>query len=283
MSDASGMLYVVATPIGNLDDLSPRATATLIAVDLILAEDTRHSGRLLRRLGAGGAILSLHEHNEDQRIADVLQRLQQGQSIALISDAGTPLVSDPGFRLVRAIGEAGYGLVPVPGACAAIAALSVAGLPSDRFAFEGFVANRAGARRERLQQLAADARTLIFYESPHRIAAFLQDLCVAFGGERRGFVARELTKLHETGYRGTLDELSALAREDPNFSRGELVIVVAGVTSAPAADQADLDATLAVLLEEMPAKQAARVAARLLGIGRNEAYRRTLELKADKA
>jgi 16S rRNA (cytidine1402-2'-O)-methyltransferase len=267
VSDASGMLYVVATPIGNLDDLSPRATATLIAADLILAEDTRHSGRLLRRLGAGGAILSLHEHNEDQRI----------------SDAGTPLVSDPGFRLVRAIGEAGYGLVPVPGACAAIAALSVAGLPSDRFAFEGFVANRAGARRERLQQLAADARTLIFYESPHRIAAFLQDLCVAFGGERRGFVARELTKLHETSYRGTLDELSALARDDPNFSRGELVIVVAGVTSAPAADQADLDATLAVLLEEMPAKQAARVAARLLGIGRNEAYRRTLELKADKA
>ncbi len=277
------MLYVVATPIGNLDDLSPRAAAALTGADLVLAEDTRHSGRLLRRLGAQGAVLSLHEHNEAQRVDEVLQRLQQGQTIALISDAGTPLVSDPGFRLVRAVADAGCRLVPVPGACAAIAALSIAGLPSDRFAFEGFVAKRAAARRERLQRLATDERTLIFYEAPHRIAAFLQELSAAFGGDRRGFVGRELTKLHETVYRGTLDQLSALAQGDPNFCRGEIVVVVAGAAAAPTADQAELDAMLVVLLEEMPARQAARVAARLLGVGRNEAYRRMLELGANKA
>lgn len=281
MSDKTGMLYVVATPIGNLDDLSPRAARLLADVDVVLAEDTRHSGRLLRRLGARGRMLSLHEHNETARIGDVLERLERGESIALISDAGTPLVSDPGYRVVRAVGDAGYTLIPVPGACAAIAALSVAGLPSDRFVFEGFMPNRPSARRERLSRLATDERTLIFYEAPHRIAAFLDDLCAVLGGERRGFVAREMTKLHESGYRDSLEALSAAAQTDPDFARGELVVVVEGAGPAPAASEPELDAMLRLLLEEMPARQAARVAARLLGVGRNEAYRRTLELGAD--
>ncbi len=283
MSDIRGMLYVVATPIGNLDDLSPRAARVLNDADVVLAEDTRHSGRLLKRIGSAAKLRSLHEHNEARRIDEVLALLAAGQTVALVSDAGTPLVSDPGFRLVRAAGEAGCALVPVPGPCAAIAALSVAGLASDRFAFEGFLPSRQSARRQQLGRLAADPRTLIFYEAPHRIAACLEDLVAVFGACRRGFVGRELTKVHETGYRGTLADLAARARDDSNMARGELVIVVEGAPEPAAAARADLDATLRVLLQEMSVKQAARLASALLGLARNETYRRALELAAEEA
>jgi 16S rRNA (cytidine1402-2'-O)-methyltransferase len=248
---APGTLFVVATPIGNRGDLTERARETLASVDLIAAEDTRHTGRLLAQLGIGTALLALHEHNEAARAEELVARLRQGARIALVSDAGTPLISDPGFRLVAAAAAAGVAVVPIPGACAAVAALSVAGLPTDRFVFEGFLPARAGARRTRLSALAAETRTLVFYEAPHRISETLADLAVAFGAARDAVLARELTKLHETVYRGSLGELAERAAADSNMARGEAVLVVAGAAehAAPgAADVERLDRLLAGLL-----------------------------------
>lgn len=277
-----GVLYVVATPIGNLSDLSPRAQEVLGSVDLIAAEDTRHTGTLLKAFGIGvRALIALHEHNERTRAAELVQRLQAGQSIALVSDAGTPLISDPGFDLVRAAAEQNIVIVVVPGPCAAIAALSIAGMPTDRFAFEGFLPAKAQARRERLNVLKQELRTLIFYEAPHRSSEVLADMSAIFGPERRALLARELTKLHETSYRGTLAELAERARHDADMSRGEIVLVVAGA-AVESTTPADVERVLRVLLEELSPAQAAKLAARLTGAKRAELYDLAMELGGER-
>lgn len=268
-----GRLWVVATPIGNLDDLSPRAAEVLRAVAIVAAEDTRHSAPLLARVGSRARMLALHEHNEREQVERVVAQLREGHDVALVADAGTPLVSDPGFRLVRAAREAGIEVSPVPGPCAAIAALSVAGLPSDRFVFEGFLPAKAAARGERLQALAAETRTLIFYESSHRIADMLDDCVTVFGDARAAVVARELTKLFETVLSAPLGELAARVHADANQQRGEFVVLVGG------ADGADADARLAegrrvfaLLRDELPPARAAKLAAAITGAPRKALY-----------
>ncbi|HXW09312.1 MAG TPA: 16S rRNA (cytidine(1402)-2'-O)-methyltransferase [Steroidobacteraceae bacterium] len=281
----AGTLFVVATPIGNLQDLSPRAAACLRDADLLLAEDTRHTRQLLEACGISrsGALESLHEHNERQRVPALLARLQHGESVALVTDAGTPLMSDPGATLVSAAADAGLAVVAVPGACAAIAALSIAGLPTDRFAFEGFLPAKTGARREVLQRLSSEPRTLVFYEAPHRLVDTLRDLADVFGGERKGVVARELTKRFESTYRGTLADLAQRSSADADMTRGELVILVTG--APPASDDADAsreaERVLRALLAELPVSQAARLAAELTGRSRSELYERALALKGE--
>jgi 16S rRNA (cytidine1402-2'-O)-methyltransferase len=288
-NEGAGRLYVVATPIGNLGDFSPRARATLETCSLIAAEDTRHTGTLLKAFGIVTPLLSLHEHNEAARTPELLERMLRGAAIALVSDAGTPAISDPGFELVRAAAAAGLEIIAVPGPCAAVAALSVGALPTDRFCFEGFLPARAAARRARLQQLGAEPRTLVFYESPHRVRDTLADCAAAFGATRPATVARELSKLHETTYRGTLDELAARAAGDADFTRGELVLLVGGAPAAAAgmggADghAGELDRVLKVLLVELPLKQAAQLAAKLVGVRDNESYKRALRLKGEGA
>lgn len=277
---AGGVLYVVATPIGNVGDLSPRARETLAGVAVVAAEDTRHTGQLLRLLGISRPLVALHEHNERASAPKLVERLVAGESVALVSDAGTPLFSDPGFHLVRAARAAGIAVLPIPGPCAAVAALSVAGLPTDRFCFEGFLPARAGLRRARLAALAAEPRTLVFYEAPHRIRDLVADLVECFGAAREAALARELTKVHEAHYRGTLAELAAALEADANATRGEHVLVVAGNTAAPAAAEGDalLERTLGALLAELPVSQAADLAARICLVPRNRAYARALEL-----
>jgi len=268
----------VATPIGNLGDLAPRVREVLSAVALVAAEDTRRTGRLLRSLGLARPMVSLHEHNERRRVEPLLDRLRRGEHLALVSDAGTPLVSDPGLPLVRAAIEAGFTVRGVPGPCAAIAALAVAGLPTDRFVFEGFLPAKQAARLARLGEIARDPRTLVFYEAPQRLGASLADMAATLGGARRGVVARELTKLHESVYRGTLAELSQAALDDADMSRGEIVVVVEG---APATDASaeEVDRVLRVLLEHLSPSRAAAVAARLTGAGRSECYARAMKLR----
>jgi 16S rRNA (cytidine1402-2'-O)-methyltransferase len=282
---AWGRLYVVATPIGNLGDLSARARDTLASCSLVAAEDTRRTGTLLNAFGVAKPLLSLHEHNEGQRAAELIEKMRGGASVALVSDAGTPGINDPGFELTRACAAAGIEVIAIPGPCALIAALSIAGLPTDRFCFEGFLPARTAARRTRLGQLALETRTLVFYEAPHRVREALEDCAQSFGGERPAAVARELTKLHETLYRGTLSELLSRACAEPDFVRGEIVLVIAGASAAAVAEAgADghggaLDRVLAPLLEELPLKQAAHLAARITAVRDNEAYRRALVLK----
>ena len=273
----AGVLYVVATPIGNLGDISARSREILAGVSVVAAEDTRHSGHLLRELGLERPLVSLHEHNERARSSELVARLQAGESIALVCDAGTPLVSDPGFLLVRAALDAGIAVSPIPGACAAIAAISASGLPGERFCFEGFLPARAVARRRRLAQLAQETRTLVIYEAPHRIAECLVDLAAACGGLRRACVAREITKRFESFYRGSLAELAARAATDEDMRRGECVVIVEGALEA-APEAARLDEALAVLLEFLPASAAAAAAAKLTGVRRNDAYARALEI-----
>ena len=276
----SGTLYIVATPIGNLDDLTPRARQTLAEVDLVAAEDTRHTGRLLSHIGVQTRQMALHDHNEELATERILGVLHEGQDVALVSDAGTPLVSDPGYRVVRAAHEAGITVSPLPGACAAIAALSFAGLPSDRFCFEGFLPSKQNARRSALAAVASETRTLVFYESVHRIAETLADMANAFGAERDAFIGRELTKLHEQGVRGTLGRLRDRVADGDIVSKGEFVIVVAG--AEPSAIEAhDADALLKELAAVLPAKTAAAVAANVTGARRNEMYKRILELAAN--
>ncbi len=279
-NSGAGRLYVVATPIGNLGDLSPRACEVLRSAALIAAEDTRHSAALLRHFGIQTPLVSFHDHNDRRRTPQLVTRLEAGESIALISDAGTPAISDPGFELVAAAAAAGVEIVAVPGPCALVAALAVAALPTDRFCFEGFLPARGSARRARLEALRSEARSIVLYESPHRIGETLADCRDCFGLERRASVARELTKLHETVYRGSLGELAARAASDPDFVRGEIVIVLAGAPPRAAdAGAAELERVLGVLLAELPLKQAARLAAQLLGVRDNEAYKRALQLK----
>lgn len=283
MAERPGVLYVVATPIGNLEDMSPRARQVLAEVALIAAEDTRHSGQLLAHFGIHTPMISLHDHNEAGRVPQLIDKLQQGQSIALISDAGTPLISDPGFEMVRAVQAAGLRVSPLPGPCALVAALSASGLPTDHFVFEGFLPVKAAARRQRVAELAHEPRTLVFYESVHRLEESLQDMQTAFGTERHAVLARELTKLHESLRSGTLAELCAWARQDPAAGKGEVVLLVAGaeaVTSS--AVGVEPDALLEILLEELPLKQAVALAARITGAGRNELYKRALEISGQK-
>jgi 16S rRNA (cytidine1402-2'-O)-methyltransferase len=270
-----GTLHVVATPIGNLEDLSPRARATLATVQLVAAEDTRHTGQLLTRLGIRAPLLSLHEHNEAGRVEQVLSLLRGGQHVALVSDAGTPLISDPGYRLVAAVAAAGLPITALPGPSAVLAALQVAGLPTDRFFFEGFLPQREGPRRARLAELRDRGETLVFFTGIHRLVASLRDMAATLGEERPVVVARELTKLHETIYRGTLAELAARLADDADASRGEVVIVVGGAPVV-AADHAAALRIARLLAEELPAAQAAALAARITGLGRRDIYRALL-------
>jgi 16S rRNA (cytidine1402-2'-O)-methyltransferase len=267
-----GCLWVVATPIGHRDDLSARAIETLRAVAVIAAEDTRHSRPLLLHHGVATPLVALHDHNEREVVDALVARLQAGESVALISDAGTPLISDPGFRLVRAARAAGIRCAPVPGACAAIAALSVAGLPSDRFVFEGFLPPKAAARRSRLQELAGEPRTLIFYESSHRVAESLADMRDVFGAEREAVLARELTKLFETVLGEPLAELAAHVAADPDQQRGEHVIVVAGRGEEADAKLAEGRRVFAILRDELPPAKAAKLAAAISGAPRKLLY-----------
>jgi 16S rRNA (cytidine1402-2'-O)-methyltransferase len=268
----AGTLHVIATPIGNLADLSPRAKKQLAEADAVCAEDTRHTRALLAAFGFERPLVALHEHNEDAQAQVIVARLQAGETLALVSDAGTPLVSDPGYRLVRAVRAAGLTVSPVPGPCAAIAALSVAGLPSDRFCFEGFLPAKTGARRERLRMLAREPRTLVFYETGHRIEESLEDFVEAFGAGREAVLARELTKLFETVLGDTLAQLLARVRADANQRKGEFVLVVRGSEDDAAAVLVEGKRVYAKLAEHMKPSQAAKLAAELSGAPRKALY-----------
>ncbi|MEQ8232031.1 MAG: 16S rRNA (cytidine(1402)-2'-O)-methyltransferase [Gammaproteobacteria bacterium] len=279
MSIERPALYVVATPIGNLADLSPRAAAVLAGVDRILCEDTRHSRRLLEHCAIATPLEPLHEHNERRRAGELVARMvAQGAAFALVSDAGTPLISDPGYVLVASAHEAGIPVRVVPGPCALVAALSISGLPTDRFVFEGFLPSAAGARDARLGALAVETRTLVFYEAPHRLRATLQALLAVFGEARPAAVARELTKRYETLYRGTLGELAGQLDEDAWATRGEMVVMVAGAPAQAARADGELDRVLRVLLAETDRRTAVRLATALTGGRRNAIYKRALEL-----
>lgn len=281
--DGAGVLYVVATPIGNLEDLSPRAQRVMTEVQLIAAEDTRHTGALLAHFGIRTPLLSLHDHNEAERAPQLLQRLLVGESVALISDAGTPLISDPGFDLVRAACAADVTVTPIPGPSALVAALSVSGLPTDRFVFEGFLPAKSAARRSRLVELAAETRTLVFYEAVHRLQASLTDMLRVFGADRKAVIARELTKLHEAVSHGTLSELGAFLDANAGALKGETVVLVAGAdvthTSVASIESEQL---LRILLHELPIKQAAGLAARISGDKKNKLYKKALEIAGRK-
>ena len=268
----AGTLYVVATPIGHLGDLSVRALETLRTVDAICAEDTRHTRQLLSHFGVERPLMALHEHNEDAQAASLVRRLLEGESLALVSDAGTPLVSDPGYRLVRAARAAGLRVSPVPGACAAIAALSVAGLPSDRFVFEGFLPAKGAARRDRLARLVPEPRTLLFYESGHRIEESLADMAAAFGPERPAVLARELTKLFETVLGETLGELVEQVGADANQRKGEFVVMVQGAGEDADARVTEGRRVYATLSAHLPPSTAAKLAAELTGAPRKALY-----------
>jgi 16S rRNA (cytidine1402-2'-O)-methyltransferase len=274
----SGTLYVVATPIGNLEDLTSRARQVLAEVDLVAAEDTRHTGRLLSTIGAKPALLALHDHNEEQACANVMEALRGGRDVALVSDAGTPLISDPGYRLVRAAHADNVRVVPIPGASAATAALSAAGLATDRFCFEGFPPAKRAARRKWLAALASEPRTIVFYESVHRIADCLADMVDVFGANREAFMGRELTKLHEQCVQAALGELQQRIDSGEIPRKGEFVIAVAGadIDAAPAFD---VDRMLALLGESLGLKDASRIAAELTGLKKNALYDRLIELK----
>jgi len=269
---------MVATPIGNLGDITPRAIETLNAVELIAAEDTRHSQRLLSHLGVSTRMQAYHEHNEEYQTERLIERLQQGDSIALISDAGTPLVSDPGYRLVEQAHLHGIKVVPIPGACAAIAAMSAAGLPSDRFSFEGFPPAKQAARLNYLQALKEESRTMVFYISCHRVIETLKDMKEVFGEQRLATFAREVTKTFETIRKARLDELCSWVAADEMQRKGEIVLVVAGSVKDKSAHPMR-DEILAALVDELPVKQAAKLASRITGINKNELYEAALQLK----
>lgn len=275
-SNKPGVLYIVATPIGNLGDLSRRAGEILAAVDLILAEDTRHSRKLLKGMNIKTPVRAFHKDNETKATAQAIARLAAGAEVALVADAGTPLISDPGFKLVRQAHEKGITVSPIPGPAALIAALSASGIAPDRFLFEGFAPEKPVARRKRLQALADESRTLIFYEAPHRITAFLDDAIAVFSGDREASIARELTKKFETIRRGELADLKAWIEQEPNQRRGEFVVVIAGNKKKGASN---LEAMLTVLLKSLPLKQSAQIAAELSGGNKNEIYKLALSLQ----
>lgn len=275
----AGTLFVVATPIGNLGDMVPRAIEILQTVDLIAAEDTRRSSQLLKHFNVDTELISYHDHSSQDRLDRVLEALEGGDDVALISDAGTPLISDPGYRLVRRALDLDCTVSPVPGPCAAMAALSVAGLPSDRFAFEGFLPARGSQRKKALQGLVKESRTLIFYEAPHRIQDTITDLCEVFGGEREAVLARELTKTYETILTASLHELNDQVKADANQQRGEIVLLVNGYSGEKQTDEeADQERILKILLKGMSVKQAANMAAQITGGSKNKLYQQALAL-----
>ncbi len=277
----SAQLFVVATPIGHLDDMTFRAIDTLKSVSVIAAEDTRTSAQLLKHFNISTPLTACHDHNESNKIDILVQRLLKGENIALISDAGTPLISDPGFKLVRAAQEHGIRVIPVPGACAAIAALSSVGLPSDRFSFEGFLSSKATQRLAQLEKLKDETQTLIFYEAPHRILDCVKNMAEVFGADRPVGFAREITKTFETIRKMTLGELVQFIESDHNQQKGEIVLVVGGATQEKDMEQEKLDQLLKRLLQDLSVKAASQLAADLTGIKKKIAYQRALELTAD--
>jgi 16S rRNA (cytidine1402-2'-O)-methyltransferase len=277
-ASATGILYIVATPIGNLGDMTDRAKEILRSVDVVAAEDTRHSGRLLQHFGINTRMSSYHDFSDEARVTGFLGLLYEGQSIALISDAGTPLISDPGYRLVMRAREMGIRVVPIPGACALTAALSAAGMPSDRFVFEGFPVARRAARLKQFESLSSETRTLIFYESPHRILESLDDMSSAFGVEREAVLCRELTKTFETIHGDRLGILQSWLREDSNRQRGEFVVLVRGAEQQFSGDcSTEGNRVLDILLSELSVKQAASLAARITGVKKKLLYQRALQ------
>lgn len=278
-----GTLYVVATPIGNLKDMTYRAVEVLKSVDRIAAEDTRHAGPLLKHFSINKPSLSMHEFNERERLSVVIDYLEAGENIALISDAGTPLISDPGFHLVREAKARGVKVVPIPGACAAVAALSCGGLPTDRFVFEGFLPAKAEARRNRLKALLHETRTIIFYEAPHRLLATLQDMALVYGEDRSAVVAREMTKLYESILTNPLAELVEFYAENENKQKGEIVILVEGIDEEQSESKEVVpEEVLEVLLEELPVKQAVALASKITGERKNVLYDLALEKKGNQ-
>ena len=280
---SKGTLFVVATPIGNLDDLSPRARETLEQVELVAAEDTRVTGRLLSNFGISARMMALFDHNEEKTVSELIKALDSGNSVALVSDAGTPLISDPGFRLVRAAHGAGITVSPVPGPSSAVAALSVSGLASDRFVFEGFLPPRRAARKRRLAELKSERRTLLFFESVHRVGETLVDLVEVFGPGRQGFIGRELSKLYEQCVAAPLVELAGLITDGDIPRKGEFVVGVAGETPETSGDMEMSDALLRELAAVLPGKQAVDIVARVTGNSRNRVYRQMLVLKNEKS
>lgn len=277
-----GTLYIVATPIGNLDDLSARASNVLAKVDVIAAEDTRHSGRLLQHLGLQKRLIALHDHNEKIRTGSLLDELAAGRSVALVSDAGTPLISDPGYVLVREARKRGFVVSPIPGPCALVTALSAAGLPTNRFLFVGFLPAKRSGRRATLEELHKESATLVFYESPHRILDAMRDIAGVLGETRDIVLGRELTKTFETFYSGEVSQVLAALESDPHGTKGEFVVMVHGARVAgddEGAEAVDVDRLLGLLLAELPVKKVARMAAELTGRSKNELYQRALELK----
>lgn len=274
-----GELYVVATPIGNLGDMVPRAVDVLHAVDVIAAEDTRHSGRLLSHLGIKTSLISYHDYSDERQVAKIIELLGQGKSVALISDAGTPLISDPGYKLVRAVRQHGFRVVPIPGPCALVTAICASGLPSDRFTFEGFPPAKSSARIKTFKGLVAELRTLVFYESPHRIVQALEDMVEVFGGNREIVMARELTKTYETFLTGTLAEVYQKVVADPNQQKGEIVLILKGAEGIAEPDNAEQQRVLSLLMDELPLKQAATLAAKITGGQKNALYQLALSLK----
>lgn len=278
----SGVLYIVATPIGNLEDITVRAEKVLASVDFVAAEDTRHSGRLLQALTINKPMVALHDHNERDRAESVLDRIVAGENAALVSDAGTPLISDPGYVLVRRARERGLRVIPVPGACALVAALSVAGLPTDRFIFVGFLPAKRSGRQAVLDGLKSETATLVFYESPHRIIDMVDDVANVLGAEREMAVMRELTKTFETFYGGGARDVHQQLVGDANATKGEFVVMVRGAEVVPEQlPGVDVDKMLQLLCGELPVKKAARIGAELTGMSRNELYQRALELKQE--
>ncbi|WOX06449.1 16S rRNA (cytidine(1402)-2'-O)-methyltransferase [Microbulbifer pacificus] len=274
------VLYIVATPIGNLADMVPRAVEVLQSADLVAAEDTRHSQRLFSHFSIDSPLVAYHDHSDDQRTEKILERLQQGQTVALISDAGTPLISDPGYRLVREARERGFAVVPIPGPCAFVAALSAAGLPSDRFTFEGFLPAKSLAREKALQALVGETRTMVFYEAPHRVLDTLEAMRQSFGDTREAVIARELTKAFETIHLLPLAELVEWVRADSNQQRGEIVLLVRGADEARASElDAESERVMNLLLAELPPKRAAAVAAEITGVNKKLLYNWSLEQK----
>lgn len=278
---SASTLYIVPTPIGNLGDITQRALAVLASVDLIAAEDTRHTGLLLQHFAINARLFALHDHNEQQKADVLLAKLQSGQSIALVSDAGTPLINDPGYHLVRRCREEGVRVVPLPGACAAITALSASGLASDRFCYEGFLPAKTKGRKDKLRELGEETRTLIFYESTHRLLDSLQDISEVLGAERYVVLAREITKTWESIHGAPVGELLAWVKEDENRRKGEMVLIVEGHQVDDSALSAEALRTLALLRAELPLKKAAALAAEIHGVKKNALYRYGLEQEGD--
>jgi len=277
MTSNSGVLYIVATPIGNLSDISERAKQILDSVASIAAEDTRHTGRLLQHLGITNKLVSLHDHNERQKASYFVDKLLKGDDIALVSDAGTPLISDPGYFLVREVRAAGLKVVPIPGACALVAALSASGLATDRFVFEGFLPAKSTARQKQLELLNNEARTMVFYESTHRIAHSLKDMSAIFGEQRLATVARELTKTFETIHSDSLGNLIQWMQQDRDQQRGEFVVIVSGNLNSLTSEESESDRIVDILSTKLPLAQATSLAAEITGERKKGLYQRALQ------